>query len=76
MPSALAGGFFTTKHHLGSWVVLTVRGLPHLIWKGEERSLQKLGLKALGPKLPLESPQLLGQLPTVGSMDVRPEAEQ
>ena len=76
MPSALAGGFFTTKHHLGNWVALTVRGLPHLIWEGEERSLQKLGLKALGPKLPLESPQLLGQLPTVRSVDVRPEAEQ
>ena len=76
MPSALAGGFFTTKHHLGSWAARTVRGLPHRIREGEERSLQKLGLKALSLKLPLQSPQLLGQLPTVGSVDVRPEAEQ
>lgn len=58
------------------WAAQTVRKLPHRIREGEERSLQKLRPKALGAKLPLQGPQLLGQLPAVGSVDVRPKAAQ
>lgn len=38
--------------------------------------MQTCGLKALGPQLPLQGPQLLGQLLAIGSVDVRPEAVQ
>lgn len=38
--------------------------------------MQKRRPEALGPQLPLQHPQLLGQLPTVGRVDVRGEAAQ
>lgn len=38
--------------------------------------MQKRRPEALGPQLPLQRPQLLGQLPTVGRVDVRGEAAQ
>lgn len=59
-----------------SWAALTVRKLTHRIGEGKEWSVQKCRLKALGPQLPLQCPQLLGQLPAVGRVDVRPEAVQ
>lgn len=48
----------------------------HRIGEGKEWFVQKCRLKALGPQLPLQCPQLLGQLPAVGRVDVRPEAVQ
>lgn len=58
------------------WAALTTRRRPHRIREGKERSVQKCRPKALGPQLSLQSPQLLGQLPAVGSVDVCPEAAQ
>lgn len=57
-----------------SWAALTEK--THRIGEGEEWPVQKCRLKALGPQLPLQCPQLLGQLPAVGRVDVRPEAVQ
>lgn len=59
-----------------SWAALTVRKLTYRIGEGKEGSVQQGGLQALGPQLPLQGPQLLGQLPAVGRVDVRPEAVQ
>lgn len=53
-----------------------MRKLPYRIREGEEWSVQKQRPKALGLQLPLQGPQLLGQLPAVGSVDVLPEAAQ
>lgn len=53
---------------------LASKSLPHRVWKGEERPLQKCRAQALGPQLSLQGPQLLGQLPAVRSVDLCPEA--
>lgn len=66
-----------TGSSLPVWAALTARTLPpHHFWEGEERCMQKRRPNALGPKLPLERLQLLGQLPAVGCVDMRPKAAQ